>query len=410
MPLTVVFMTKRKIVKVNLKLSKPSNYLDIKIILKDLTINKDKELYIDISNVPEHNKFGAVSRIIQGLFFMDEMKTIKINKTIVFVDKTKNKNMEHKVKILIDLLHLTNQPSNIIIPSTFCEYAQDFLKEMPNVNINIFNHESIKTTGLNLISAMGSGSKNEPYFMVINVNPSRKQPVCLVGKGVTFDSGGMDLKPSAYGMNLDKTGACIVLAIAKYMAQHSKTHCVILIPLIENNLNNNALKPGDVVKSYNKSTVEIVDTDAEGRIILADSLAYLCANYKPAIIIDVATLTGWSERLSCDSSYVYFTTNDSIADNISRHSDNVFEKSIRFPLWTEYITYTKSAIADYKNFGFGCKNTDGMMAALFMMNFIPEEYRNKWVHFDVKTKSINSEYGTADSFLTLLDYLSNHHL
>jgi leucyl aminopeptidase len=153
--------------------------------------------------------------------------------------------------------------------------------------------------------------------------------------------------------------------------------------------------------------VEIVNTDAEGRLILADALTYACNKYKPDYLFDFATLTGWSERINCHSSFTYFTSNEQIADNVQAYGNKYCEKNIRIPAWLEYISFIKSNIADVKNSGYECKNSEGLMASLFLMNFIPKKYRKNWSHFDIRMSNYNNTVNIADGFATFYTIIKN---
>ena len=136
-------------------------------------------------------------------------------------------------------------------------------------------------------------------------------------------------------------------------------------------------------------------------------MAYACKNYNPDYLFDYATLTSWSTNIHCHTSFTYFTLNDNIAKNIEKYNCIYAEKSIRISPWVEYITYIKSDIADVKNFGYECVNSDGLMASLFLMNFIPQKYVKKWVHFDIRMASYNNKLNIADGFATYLEIIKN---
>lgn len=174
-------------------------------------------------------------------------------------------------------------------------------------------------------------------------------------------------------MYMDKEGAVISVSILYMLSKLKYNNRLICVcPLVENIVSGSSIKPNDIIKAYNGQSVEIVNTDAEGRLILADALAYSCNKYKPDYIFDFATLTGWSERINCHSSFTYFTTNENISSKIEEYGNKYSEKNIRIPAWIEYMSYIKSRVADVKNSGYGCKNSDGLMASLFLMNFIPK--------------------------------------
>jgi leucyl aminopeptidase len=265
--------------------------------------------------------------------------------------------------------------------------------------------------GLRLIDAVGGSSSNKPHFLVLDYKPANsKKTICLVGKGVTIDTGGYSIKrqKTMEKMYMDKEGAALSLGLFKYLVDSkSEHHIVCLCPLVENIVSSSSVKPNDVIKSYNGTSVEIVNTDAEGRLILADALAYACKTYEPDYIFDYATLTGWSERIHCHTSFTYFTLNDKLSKDIEMYNKEYAEKSIRLPPWVEYMYYIKSNIADVKNSGYKCVNSDGMMASLFLMNFIPVKYRKNWIHFDVRLSSYNNPVNIADGFATYLEVIKS---
>jgi leucyl aminopeptidase len=288
------------------------------------------------------------------------------------------------------------------------DYACKMFRDSKYVKINNYNHKDIKRMGLRLIDAVGGSSRNKPHFVVFDYKPPKyKKTICLVGKGVTIDTGGYSMK-SGKGMEqmyMDKEGASLSFGLFKYIVDSECKHRVVcLCPLVENIVTDNSMKPNDVIKAYNGTTVEIVNTDAEGRLILADALAFACKNYNPDYLFDYATLTGWSERLHCHTSFTYFTLNETFAKDIERYNREYAEKSIRLPPWVEYIYYIQSNIADVKNSGYKC-NSGGLMASMFLMNFIPQKYRKNWIHFDVRLSSYNNTVNIADGFATYLEII-----
>lgn len=314
---------------------------------------------------------------------------------LVLVDSSKMKNVYNdliaKIRVTNVANNLANEPANRLYPQLFCDAVSKLFKPyMKEVEIKVLGVDEIKAQKLNLIHSVGMGAKHGPRFMILKLNSPKKsaQNVCILGKGVVFDSGGYDIKPptSMISMKDDKTGASIAIGIMLYMAQFKQelTHNIIaVIPLVENLVSGSAYKPGDIITSYNGKTVEIANTDAEGRLILADALAYSCKNFDPAYIIDFATLTGWSQLMHCDTSFVCFTLNDALADLVSRSAETMGERFVRMPSWVEYIRYTKSTVADVKNANYACSKSDGFMASLFMLNFINKQHWNNWIHFDV---------------------------
>ena len=352
---------------------------------------------------------------MQGLYVFNKYKNDKNKGDIYFdIPQFNRTALEHLTNV-VDYSKFTrniiNEPSNIYTPAKLGAYACSLFHNTKYVKVNKYNHNDIKNMGLRLIDAVGGSSNNKPCFVVLEyIPPKCKKTICLVGKGVTIDTGGYSIKigKSMEKMYMDKEGAAISLGLFKYLVDSKYKHSVICVcPLVENVVSGSSLKPNDIIKAYDGTSVEIVNTDAEGRLILADALAYACEKYKPDYIFDYATLTGWSERIHCHTSFTYFTLNDKIAKNIEMYNNEYAEKSIRLPAWSEYITYIKSSIADVKNSGYKCINSDGLMASLFLMHFIPEKYRKNWVHYDVRLSSYNNDLNIADGFATYLEIIKN---
>jgi leucyl aminopeptidase len=398
-----------------------NNSLDIllkSIAIKEFinNINYKKDVLFNLQKLNKTFIKGFIYRIIQGLYVFNKYKSIKkINNNITFYVPQLIKSDIDSIYSIINYSNLSrniiNEPSNIFTPEKLALYVCKLFSNTRNVNVMNYNHKDIQNMGLRLIDAVGGSSRNKPQFIVLDYKPPNyKKTICLIGKGVTIDTGGYSIKreKNMEKMYMDKEGAAISIGLFKYFVDSNSKHRIIcLCPLVENIVSDISLKPNDIVKSYNGTSVEIVNTDAEGRLILADTLAYACKNYKPDYIFDYATLTGWSERIHCHTSFTYFTLNNKISENIEHFNNEYAEKSIRIPPWVEYIYYIKSNIADVKNSGYKCVKSDGLMASLFLMNFIPEKYRKNWVHFDVRMSSYNNAINIADGFATYLEIIKN---
>ena len=388
--------------------------MDIKTIVNNL--NNKKDILFNLKKLNKKYIKGFVYRIMQGLYVFNKYKSNqKINNKILFHIPQLNKIDRNELFSIIDYSNFSrniiNEPSNIFTPEKFGSYACNLFTNTKYVKVNKYNHVDIKNMGLRLIDAVGGTSSNKPCFIALDYAPPKyKKTICLVGKGVTIDTGGYSLKRDKHmeKMYMDKEGAALSLGLFKYLVDSNYKHRVVcLCPLVENIVSGMSLKPNDIIKSYDGTTVEVVNTDAEGRLILADTLAYACKNYKPDYIFDYATLTGWSERIHCHTSFTYFTLNDKIAKNIEQYNEEYAEKSIRMPPWVEYIKYIQSNIADVKNSGYKCVHSDGLMSSLFLMKFIPVKYRKNWVHFDVRLSSYNNTLNIADGFATYLEIIKN---
>lgn len=402
------------------------NHLDIiNISMKIKTLlnynnNLKKRVIFNLEKLDNHFVEAFIYRILQGNYYFDKYKKSNRERAILYFyapqmsrdTSDTRRNINNIINGSYITRNIINEPSNIATPDNFTRHARYMFKDIKNTKITVFNEKHMKKMGLNLINAVGDSSQNKPRFLIIDYNPSNtsKKTVCLVGKGVTIDTGGYSMKRSnnMNNMYMDKEGAAISIGILYTLAkQRYKNRIVCLCPLVENIVSRGSLKPNDIIKAYNGQTVEIVNTDAEGRLILADALTYACNKYKPDYLFDFATLTGWSERINCHSSFTYFTSNEKIANDIQAYGDKYCEKNIRIPAWLEYISYIKSNIADVKNSGYECKNSDGLMASLFLMNFIPKKYRKNWSHFDIRMSNYNNTVNIADGFATFYAIIKN---
>jgi len=389
---------------------------NIKSIFKYKSQDKNNKILFDLSSLKNVFINAFVYRIIQGIYSFEKYKTSNIiEKNISFyIPQLSNINKEELLKVL-EASKITrdiiNEPSNIFTPDRFSKNAINMFKGRKNVNIKVFDDKMIKKLGLNLVYAIGGHSQNKPRFLIIDYTPpNSKKTVCIVGKGVTIDTGGYSVKTnhSMNNMHMDKEGASICVGLIDTLSKNKYNNRIVCIcPLVENIISDSSIKPNDIVKAYNGQTVEIINVDAEGRLILADALAYACKIYKPDYILDFATLTGWSEYINCHTSFTHFTINEKLANCVIKYGNIYAERSYRIPAWLEYMEYISSNVADVKNHGFECRHSDGFMASLFLMNFIPHEYRNKWIHFDIRLSSYNNNVNVADGFASFLAIIKN---
>ena len=367
-------------------------FLDLKKVAKK--IGGIKNICIDIDSLNIDYQFPAALMVFKAIYKLQRYKT-KNTPTILHIYN------QHEIVSILQSLQigsdLSTEPANKMYPNKFCKAIVTLFKKIHlvdgvTINIKWFDEKDIRKHNLNLVDAVGKGAARSPRFLIIELQNAhdKHNPIALVGKGVIFDSGGYNLKPgySMTTMKGDKTGAGIVVSIIHYFAKQTNPKNIIgIIPLVENLISHKATKVGDVITAYNGKTVEILNTDAEGRLILADSLAYVSKNYSTKLILDFATLTGWANILHCDTSFVFFTTNDKLGRLVEKCGNKVGERNLRLPNWPEYTQYTKSKIADYKNVNFECGRSDGFMASMFLMNFVKDP--SQWVHFDV-THNVNA--------------------
>lgn len=294
------------------------------------------------------------------------------------------------------ICHLVNLPSNEKNPEYIVQWA---LRQFNNRNIKIrvLNEEALISQGLNALYTVGKGSKTPPRLLVLEYHPSVKTKklihLGLVGKGVTFDTGGISLKDplNMHLMKSDMGGAAAVLGIMDLVEQTGmQIHITGVIPLAENAIGPEAYRPGDVIRAYNGKSIEVIDTDAEGRLILADALAYLIKNFKPGYILDLATLTGSIIQSLGNKAAGLFTSNSSLAQSLIDAGNSTGERVWPFPLWSEYEDEMNSDIADIKNLA--TKPVAGAITAAKFLEAFTESHP-AWAHLDIAgVAMVDSEY------------------
>jgi leucyl aminopeptidase len=404
-------------IKPDYVLSKENNLLEMKEVAALVHADTKNKIHISVDKANENSHNSFLNLLAKHTYNFNKYKTNSNNtaKRIVIVtknDKNKYQDILDKIYHANIARNLANEPGNIVYPQSFCDRVKQMFKNVSNVQINVINEKEILKLNMNLLYAVGKGSVHAPRMLIIKLsakNVETAKNVVLVGKGITFDTGGYSLKSqkAMEGMHGDKTGGSIVVAVLKYLAtkQNSNNNYYGIIPLAENVVSGNSYKIGDVFKSYNRKTVEIGDTDKEGRLVLADALAYACDKFKPDLIIDVATLTSWASKLHCDICFNYFTLNEGLANRVCKLQNKTGERSIRLPPWIEYRKFTKSKIADFTTFDSReCGGNDGFMAAMFLSNFVEDKYLKNWIHIDIANDTTN-QYMNANSFHTILDML-----
>jgi len=298
----------------------------------------------------------------------------------------------------IRVMDLMNAPSNKKNPLALADWAVESGQKY-GYSVAIFDEKKCEKIGLKALVAVSKGSKNPPCFIVMEyTHPQATQKIGLVGKGVTFDTGGISLKQSTnmHYMKSDMGGAAAVLGTIELAAKlQLPVHLIGIIPTTENSIDGLSIKPGDVIGSYSGKSIEVIDTDAEGRLILADGLSYARQNYELDCIVDLATLTG-----SCVATLGYaaaglFTNNESLAQSLYESGVQTGEKLWRLPLWDDYKDELKSDVADVKNFH-GKPIAGAIVAAKFLEVFV-DEHAN-WAHLDsAGTAFGDSEFGTMKS-------------
>ena len=279
---------------------------------------------------------------------------------------------------------LVTLPANILNPKKFVEEILK-LKKI-GLQIEILDEKKMKSLGMNALLGVGQGSSNDSYMAIMKWHgnkSSKEKPLAFVGKGVCFDTGGISLKPAKFmeDMKYDMGGAGTVTGLMKTLAlRKAKVNAVGVVGLVENMADGNAQRPGDVVKSYSGQSIEILNTDAEGRLVLADAIAYTEEKFKPKFIINLATLTG-AIVVALGNEYAgLFSNNDKLANEIQEVSLKDNEKAWRLPLNENFDKLMDSKIADMQNINYS-GGAGSITAAQFLQRFI----RNKtpWAHLDI---------------------------
>ncbi|NET30882.1 MAG: leucyl aminopeptidase, partial [Cyanothece sp. SIO1E1] len=283
------------------------------------------------------------------------------------------------------ILDMVNAPSNKKLPSDLASWALESGKKF-GYDVQVFDQEKIIATGLEALLAVNRGSEHPAAFIIMEYKPEGPgdyKKIGLVGKGVTFDTGGLSIKPSMnmHYMKSDMGGAAAVFGTLEVAAKLKlPVHLIGIVPATENSVDAKAVKPSDVINSYSGKTIEIIDTDAEGRLILADGLNYMVKHYAPEILIDLATLTGSAVRTFGYHAAALFSNNDELANRIQETGDKNGEKSWRLPIWDIYHDDIKSDVADIRNYS-GRPLAGAIVAAKFLQFFT--EKHPKWAHLDI---------------------------
>jgi len=331
----------------------------------------------------------GINKKILNIYFSYKLKKIITSK---------NKNLDSLVSGIDLTRDLVSEPGNILHPD---EYVKRIKKlSLLGLKITILDKKKLKKLGMNALLGVGQGSIRGSYLAAIEWNGLNRnvKPLAFVGKGVCFDTGGISLKPAKFmeDMTYDMAGSAVVVGLMKTLAlRKAKINAVGVVGLVENMPDGNAQRPGDIVKSYSGKTIEILNTDAEGRLVLADALTYTEKKYKPKFIVDLATLTG-AIIVSLGSEYAgLFSNDDKISDQLSKAGEKVGEKVWRMPLNDNYDKLIDSKKADMQNINYvgGAGSTT---AAQFLQRFILN--KTPWAHLDIAGMAFSKYGGALNSF------------
>ena len=327
--------------------------------------------------------------------------TTDININIVFKKKIPTKIKNNRFTSLLEGTNFTkdlvSEPGNILHPD---EYAKRILKlKKIGLKIKAYNEKELKKLGMGALLGVGQGSIRGSYLVTIewNGNKSKNKPLAFVGKGVCFDTGGYSLKPAKFmeDMTYDMAGSAAVVGLMKTLAlRKAKINAVGVVGLVENMVSGNAQRPGDIVKSYSGKTIEVLNTDAEGRLVLADALTFTEKKFKPRFIVDLATLTG-AIIVSLGSEYAgLFSNDDKLSKQLLEAGKKVDEKLWRMPLHKNFDKLMDSKNADMQNINYvgGAGSTT---AAQFLQRFIIN--KTPWAHLDIAGMAFSKYAGALNS-------------
>ena len=292
---------------------------------------------------------------------------------------------------------LVSEPGNVLHPD---EYAKRLTKlNKIGLKVTVYNTNKLKKMKCNALLGVGQGSSRGSYIVTMEWrgNKKQKKPLAFVGKGVCFDTGGISLKPARFmeDMTYDMAGSAVVVGLLKSLAlRKAKVNAVGVVGLVENMVSGNAQRPGDIVKSYSGKTIEVLNTDAEGRLVLADAITFTEKKFKPNLIIDLATLTG-AIVVALGSEYAgLFSNNDKLSEQLFDAGDKVEEKVWRLPLHKNYDKLMNSKNADMQNINYvgGAGSTT---AAQFLQRFIIN--KTPWAHLDIAGMAFSKYAGSLNS-------------
>lgn len=398
-------------------------------IISSIPKNLHATVVVDINDKQLSNNNEANAQIASGVLLrswqFNKYKTKKkdepVLKNIVFITP----HVEASKQAFLPLQavaegvflarHVVTEPPNVIYPESMAEIAKDELKSL-GVKVEILDEKDMKKLGMGALLGVGQGSIRESRLIVLSWmnGPKDQKTVAIVGKGVTFDTGGISIKPSngMEDMKYDMGGSAVVLGLMKALAlRKAKVNVVGVMGMVENMPSGSAQRPADVVTSMSGQTIEVVNTDAEGRLVLADALWYTQDRFKPQIMIDLATLTG-AITVALGHEYAgLFSNNDQLADALFESGQSTHEPVWRFPMGKNYDRDIDSDIADVKNVGSG-RGAGSTTAAQFLQRFVNDV---PWAHLDIagmawdkKPKPLSGKGATGYGVRLLNEYVQKN--
>lgn len=362
---------------------------------RKLCFDSQKHWNGDIQVYAEHLTVDDVKRATIGIemasYEIGQFKSKKVEQNNFKVSFASTKDISNAIQegrvtgeTINRIKSLVDAPANLKTPEYLGNWATDSAKQT-HFKCTVLGKDELEKQGFGAVLAVGQGSVNAPVVIVLEhlAKPGAKIDIGLVGKGITFDSGGLSIKPSTnlHYMKSDMGGAAVVLGVMELVAKlQLNVNVVGVVASAENAVDSNSYRPGDVIRSYSGKTIEIIDTDAEGRLVLADGLSYMIKQFRPEYLIDLATLTGSVVQTLGYSAAGMFTNNPEMANSMSAIGFEINEQVWHLPLFADFEDELQSDIADLRNFS-GKPIAGAITAAKFLEAFT--ESHEKWMHLDI---------------------------
>lgn len=395
---TTYVVESENIVFIFIGVGKDSDYKTIKTIFRRVSAKQvdyfrtEMQLVIPVS-FSSNNIEAALSGLILGTYklghYKKDQKSHPLNSDDFNLEIVSSNDVssvvEKALKIAraqLETFHLVDLPPNKVTPIYLADWAKQTGKNY-GFDVTIIGQDQAKILGLEAFLSVGKGSANESQFIVMDYQPTAsKKHIGLVGKGITFDTGGLNIKTAGMvHMKCDMAGGAAVLGAMQLIADLKLPYRVTaIVPACENSVDAHSFLPSDVIGSYSGHTIEIIDTDAEGRLILADGLSYLIKNFNPETILDIATLTGSSVATLGNECGALFTNNELLSKQLQQSGDAICERLWPLPLWDAYKSDIESDIADVKNYS--GKPVAGAISAAKFLEFFTNNHAS-WAHLDV---------------------------
>ncbi len=372
-----------------------------------LKVNSIEEVTVFGPSLNDENKNYKIEEFIHGMelkSYSFEIYKSSREKSEKFKINIFQNNIDKKLKFKLDAIlegtkfsrDLVSEPGNVLTPD---EYVKRLIKlNKYGLKITVYNEKKMRKLGMNALLGVGKGSVCGSYLVTLEWKgiKNNSKPLAFVGKGVCFDTGGISLKPARFmeDMTYDMAGSAVVVGLMKNFAlRKAKVNAIGVVGLVENMPGGNAQRPGDIVKSYSGKTIEILNTDAEGRLVLADALSFTEKKFKPRFMIDLATLTG-AMVVALGTEYAgLFSNDDKLSTQIFDAGEKVDEKVWRLPLHKNYDKLMNSKNADMQNINYS-GGAGSITAAQFLQRFIIN--KTSWAHLDIAGMAFSKMAGNLN--------------